>query len=165
MVGKTRFARQGKTGKAGVRGLPLLPCPERQGSGGIQPAHGWSWFQGRDAFGQGSIRAERTSCRGGLPRGGSPCRSVRAEAVKAWSRRRLWSLLRGDVAKQCITALLAPFSLRPFSRPSRVLTRSLSARGRERTNRRKLALGAILRDTRPIFSDIMFYMEAVWRLV
>ena len=93
MVGKTRFARQGKTGKAGIRGLLLLPCPERQGSGGIQPADGWSWFQGWNTFGQGCIRAERPLCRGGLPRGGSPCRSVRAEAVKAWSRRRLWSLL------------------------------------------------------------------------
>src|SRR5689334_260393 len=110
MVGKTRFARQGKTGKAGVRDLPLLPCPERQGSGGIQPADGWAWFQGTASFGQGSIRAERPLCRGGLPRGGSPCRSVRAEAVKAWSRRRLWSLLRGDVAKQCITAPFRVFA-------------------------------------------------------
>ena len=48
--GKTRFARQGKTQKLGVRGLPLLACPERQGSGGIQPADGWAWFQGRHAF-------------------------------------------------------------------------------------------------------------------
>jgi hypothetical protein len=163
MVGKTRFARQGKTGKAGVRGKPLLPCPERQGSGGIQPAHGWSRFQGRDAFGQGSIRAERTLCRGGLPRGGSPCRSVRAEAVKAWSRRRLWSLLRGDVAKQCITA---PF--RVFAFCFCLTGRGGAAKPRRSdygrtgqiflpvSKRRKLALTASLRGTEPLISDILF---------
>lgn len=129
----------------GVRGLPLLPCPERHGSGGIQSADGWSRFQGRHAFGQGSIRAERPLCRGGLPRGGNPCRSVRAEAVKAGSRGRIWRPIARSTIADCITAPFCRFSLRPADRPERLHAARFFARGRQRTNRRKRALRANLR--------------------
>ena len=54
-------------------GLLLLPCPERQGSGGIQPADGWAWFQGRHAFGLGH---KGCSPLGGIRKGGSPYGAV-----------------------------------------------------------------------------------------
>ena len=51
---------------------PLIASPERQ-----------LWRDSnRRAVGQGSIKGGTPFCRGGLARGGSPCRSL-AEAVKA----------------------------------------------------------------------------------
>src|ERR1035438_3219961 len=71
--GKCRFPRQGKTGGVVRGGTSLLACPERQGSGGIQPADGWAWFQGRHAFGLGF---KGCSPLGGIRKGGSPCGAV-----------------------------------------------------------------------------------------
>jgi len=66
---------------------------------------------------------------------------------------------------RCITALFVVFSLRPLASPSRVPTRSHSARGRQWTMTRKVAVRANLRETQPLVSDILFLMEDRLRLV
>ena len=118
-----------------------------------------SRFQGTVSFGQGFIRAERHCVGVGLPRGGSPCRSVRAEAVKAGSRGRIWRPLARSTIADCITALFCRFPLRPADRPKRLHAARFFARGRQRTNRWKLALRAILRGTEPLISVILFGIE------
>jgi hypothetical protein len=66
MVGTTRIVRQGKS-SLGCQGL----APARaQGSGGIQPADGWAWFQGWHTFGQGLGR--HALVLGGLRGGKAP---------------------------------------------------------------------------------------------
>ena len=117
-----------------------IASPERQGSG----AHPIGARLGRVVEGRHALAG----------RAGTPARCKRGSKGTASESPR-----RGNVAKQCITALFVAISLRPLSWPSRLRHRSPSAcflaRGRQWTITRKMALRATFRGTQALISDTL----------
>jgi hypothetical protein len=60
---------------------------------------------------------------------------------------------------------VSPFSLRPFCKAVAGANPLAFCSRTGTDNPRKVAVRATIRRTESFFSDIMFYMEAVWRLV
>lgn len=166
---------------AGVSGLVNPDCQSsaarRLGPSaktGIQPAHGWSGSQGagtplvrvqrRTAFGQGFQKGGTpfvSRVRGGKPLPGGHARN-KAGGGQGGGMASESPCLRGYVAKRCITALLAIFSLRPLASPSRLQHARPSLAFGSRTvadNACKVAVRANLSETQPTVSDILFVVE------
>jgi hypothetical protein len=135
--------------------MTLKACPERQGSGGIQPAHGWA----------GSKAARLWS---GILKGGTPLQAGSYRGGKPLRRGSKGSA-RDPSGEECCgatynLAIQTFFRSGPF-RGRRASCRSLYARGQQWTITRKLAVRANLRETESLFSDILFVVGSWPRLV
>ena len=141
-------------------------------AGGIQPADGWAGSMGQERPSPVSRGGQPL---GGIPQGGTPL--VRIQSAQGWSgfqgrnaygqgfQRGSQPLLARMLRTQHITAPLVLLGLLHLLALLRQPDCLCSHRGLQQTTCRKVAVSAILRETCSVFSDILFVIQPLRRLI